>query len=827
MGGGGKMMKPKEYTRYRLEQELEAMWDKPLTMVVAPSGYGKTTLVKNFLRRHREADVAWVTIGRNTMDAALVWKKICEKVNAISGKEIFPSVSELPEDDKAIDTLLEEIHSFVPECPFCIVLDDFQECNNRIINNMIDKLVWEEVHNLHLVLMSRRMPDIPYDEMYLKGYCLILGQKSLSLNSSEVTEIFLSNGIELTQAQLERVQEYTGGWISAVYLLLAEYHQAGQMSDFHSITHLLKRAVYDEMEPRMQEFLMKMAPFDAFALEGGSYVAGQQISQGVIMQVIENYGFLHYDIGSGKYQMHTLLRAVAAQELEQSSINKVELYNRAGEWSLSKGEITQGFLYFYYAGNRQKAFSLLSGEYTEKITETVPTLVNDLFLNTPVEEKIKYPFAWLKYIYYVILRDDFSWGRYLYEEADNAYAHLFAQKGRDNLIAGNLLIVRSLLEFNNLEQINLSLKQAWEILGRMPSSVFNHSILTFGAPYMTSMYYSTAGTLKQIIALEKEYARYHVLLSSGVEDDWAEYFDAEYALIVGDIEQAERLSMQAVRRALLKGQRCIAISGYYIQLRCLIYKGDSREFWFLMKRFQAFLKEKKEGAERRVLSIDGELAYSFLYACLGDMEHMAGWICNLELEDVSRVIHNIRSACIAYGTLLCRQRQWERLDAVAERIIVPYEGTRHAYAQIKGYLFKAISLYHLGYQDKGYMVLQQAIAMAEKDEVRIPFIENAPELEGLFRGLHKQSEFISSLQPMLKRYRKSLTEFNDGSRGIVLTDRERELMGLVKIGLRNREISERMNIAMVTVEKNLTSVYRKLNVSNRAAAVAKMEEVLL
>ena len=59
----------------------------------------------------------------------------------------------------------------------------------------------------------------------------------------------------------------------------------------------------------------------------------------------------------------------------------------------------------------------------------------------------------------------------------------------------------------------------------------------------------------------------------------------------------------------------------------------------------------------------------------------------------------------------------------------------------------------------------------------------------------------------------------------LLTKREAELMEYVRAGLRNAEIGEKMHIAQVTVEKNLTSIYRKLGVKNRTAAIRMLDEL--
>lgn len=87
--------------------------------------------------------------------------------------------------------------------------------------------------------------------------------------------------------------------------------------------------------------------------------------------------------------------------------------------------------------------------------------------------------------------------------------------------------------------------------------------------------------------------------------------------------------------------------------------------------------------------------------------------------------------------------------------------------------------------------------------------------------------FLASILPQARQYEKGVRAFGEKeeAKKPILTKRERELMEYVKEGCRNAEIGEKMHIAQVTVEKNLTSIYRKLEVTNRTAAIKRLEEL--
>ena len=97
----------------------------------------------------------------------------------------------------------------------------------------------------------------------------------------------------------------------------------------------------------------------------------------------------------------------------------------------------------------------------------------------------------------------------------------------------------------------------------------------------------------------------------------------------------------------------------------------------------------------------------------------------------------------------------------------------------------------------------------------------------------KKNSFFEKIKPQAIEYEKGVLKIlNSKNKANIdvksdkplFTKRERELIGYLKQGLKNREISQKMYIAQVTVEKNLTNIYRKLGVANRTSAIAKIEK---
>lgn len=369
----------REFERKKLEGELESVIHKPLIMVIAPSGYGKSTLVRQYFSRNDSRLNLWFPMQRDEVDGNWIWHRICNKIHEYN-EPLYDRVAHLslPQSAQEMSYMIKVLNLYVVREEY-LIIDDYQECNSQWMDKLIENIVINVPH-LHIILISRTYPDIPYEELLLRGCCAVINQQNLTLNVEETKEIFRLNNVELSDKELCELYEYTDGWISAVYLSLYEYKKRGSFGSFLGVNHLLKTAIFDKLSPKMQEFFMKVALFDWFEIEGAKYVTGMDIAEKLLFESQKQFGFLHYDAKSRSFQMHALLRNVAETELGKSDIDMPGLYSRAAQWCEKKNNCIEAVKYYKKSGNSSRIARLYAGADGKSLIEQAPELPDDKLL---------------------------------------------------------------------------------------------------------------------------------------------------------------------------------------------------------------------------------------------------------------------------------------------------------------------------------------------------------------------------------------------------------------------------------------------------------------
>lgn len=822
------LYRPKTLERKRIKQVLMEATKLPFTLIVAPMGYGKTSIVQSYLDEV-QGEKIWLSLGRNEYDNESIWKRLLEKLK----QEGYISVEKIedigiPKTQKEIRHFLDGKEHILKE-PLYLIMDNCHECQNDEFVPLLEAVVYKKIPYFHIIMISRIYPRIRYEEMWVKGFGVVLEQSFLALTKEEQKEFFQINDIHLKDEENEFIYGYTEGWISAAYLVLLDYKQNESFSNFGGINSLVRNFIFKPLLKEYQYILMCMSLFDEFTVEQVSYITQLEASTYLLPELYEIIGFIKYDSKQKMYSIHGVLQSVVKKELEFSDMDCNKLYNRAGQWYEKEKNYGKALFYYMKAEDKKKCFIMIEQISCVVLYDIAPKLVCKFFDNVTKEDKLSHPKAYFQFLYKRILNENSIEVKHLYEEAREWYDQKIKNENIENSILGELSILEWNIKFNHLDQMIECAKRAYEFLDGKQSYVFNSDIIfTYGIPEVLMLFYNQIGKLKETIQLEKQFATYYMKLINGYDGGWDLLYNAEYYLTTGNFEEADVLAEKVCEKSLYKKQLCVLLSGYYIRLRVAVHQGNQGKFEQYIRDLDKYMKEYQEKTNdiiRPELFMEYDLVISYVNGILGRTENMVSWIRVFDLKQCNSVLRSARIVCISYGIWLIQQKNWSRLDVLAEEMRIPYRNTKHILVDIYAFIFYAISKYHLFSFEEGMEQLSKAIEIAKPDNVKLPFIENIIELEPLLKGLSvKNDDYIKQLILLGEKQKKSIKEFTLSKEHELLTKREIELMKLVEMGYKNVDISKELNIAQVTVEKTLTNIYRKLNVKNRTAALVKLKK---
>ena len=284
-----------------------------LVLLVAPAGYGKTTLARQWLES-REIDHAWYSVGSEGADVAAVATQIAKAIDsfvpgAAERMLIHLSVSPNPGADVDIlaELLIAELQSWPENTWF--VLDDYQElASSKASRRLISRLARNS--QLPILVTSRRRPTWASSRARLYGEVFELGRSELAMTREEaLVALFL-----LEESKRERLVALADGW-PAVLGLAGRSRSASLPED--SLPPVLYEYVaeelFDEAPLRMQKFLCQLATVTGVSRALSDDLVGSETALEVLSEA-EDRGFV--TAGRERWTVHPLLRAFLKQKLQ-------------------------------------------------------------------------------------------------------------------------------------------------------------------------------------------------------------------------------------------------------------------------------------------------------------------------------------------------------------------------------------------------------------------------------------------------------------------------------------------------------------------------------
>ena len=341
-------------SRPRLTARMDEGLRRKLTLVSAPAGFGKTTLLSEWIRRRRDEKtpplpIAWVSLDGGDNDPARFWAYVIaalETLQAGIGESATALLhSSPPPPVEMFLTCLINAAAAIPK-DFVLVLDDYHAVQSETIHTAVAFLLDHLPPAMHLIIASRADPPLPLPRLRARGHLTELRAADLRFTPDEAAA-FLNQvmGLGLTPEHIATLESRTEGWIAGLQLAALSMQGREDISGFmaafagsqHYILDYLVEEVLQRQPEAIQAFLLQTSILDRMTgplcdavLGEGATPSGQET-----LDYLEhaNLFIVPLDDRQQWYRYHHLFAEFLRSRLYQVQPDRIAgLHCRAAEW---------------------------------------------------------------------------------------------------------------------------------------------------------------------------------------------------------------------------------------------------------------------------------------------------------------------------------------------------------------------------------------------------------------------------------------------------------------------------------------------------------------
>jgi LuxR family transcriptional regulator, maltose regulon positive regulatory protein len=333
--------------------------DERVVTIVAPPGYGKSTLLDQW-RRRRGARVAWVSCDRIHDDPLSLANAVAAALGA-SGPPGAEAIEFVDGDASLLAQSLMDTLGALPRT-VAIALDQVEALSSRDSRKLVRALATVVPAGSQLVLASRDEMPFPTARMRVQRGLLEIGTDDLAMSSGEASSLFATAGVEASDAETDQLVQQTEGWPAGLYLAALAI-RAGEASarrgvrgDERLLADYLRSEVLDHIPPRQVTFLLRTSILERLNGGLGDAVAGGDSATRLLERLKRRNLLVEPLDGRGEWCRYPhLLREMLRAEVRRDSPDLIpELHARASAWFEAEGDLEEAIEHAQLAGDTRR-----------------------------------------------------------------------------------------------------------------------------------------------------------------------------------------------------------------------------------------------------------------------------------------------------------------------------------------------------------------------------------------------------------------------------------------------------------------------------------------
>src|SRR2546421_1295062 len=842
----------------------------PLTLVSAPAGFGKTTLLAQWFAESG-IPVAWLSLEAGDNELVRFLSYLIAALQTLDPRvgAVALALLQMPQQARAetvLTLLTNDVGSHGRDGgDFALVLDDYHVIEAKAIDQALTYLVEHLPPQMHLVIATREDPQLPLARLRARGHLTELRATDLRFTPSEAAA-FLNQGmgLNLSAEDIARLSTRTEGWIAG--LQLAAISMQGQQDTTSFITSFtgshqfvldyLLEEVLQRQEEHIQTFLLHTSILDRFCGPlCDAVVLDPSISGQATLEYLEHANLFLVPLDDERrwYRYHQLFADLLRQRLQQRSASSTEdeggdgneLHIRASQWYEDHGLEIEAFHHAAAAHDVARAERLIEGEGMPLHFRGAGAPVLNWLESLPRTALDARPSLWVTYASTLLFGGQHTAVEQKLQAAEAALAAAVPDDRTRDLV-GRIASMRATLAViqHDGATIVVQSRRALEYLDPDNLPVRTATTWTLGYAYQLQGDRAAArGAYTEVIAIGKSFGDSIYTLAATIN--------------LGQVQEADnQLSLAAESY-----QRSLQLAGDPPQrMACEAHLGLARVFYEWNDLEEASQHGQQSAQLARQILVDTFAAYEVFVARLklaqGDVPGAAAALDEAEafvrrhrfvfrMPDVAaaQVLllldlgHLAAAAHLAQTHDLpisqARVHLAQRDPSAALAVLLPWrrqvEAKGWADEQLKVMVLQAVALHMHGDKDQAVHLLFDALALAAPGGFIRLFVDEGPPMAHLLSEVEAQGmmpDYVEKLLAILKadaQKRAHTSSLPPPAQRMFepLSPRELEVLHLMAAGLSNQEMCERLFLALSTVKGHNRTIFGKLGVQRRTEAVAR------
>ncbi len=325
-----------------------------LTLVCAPTGYGKTTLVSEWVHQYVEESkgaslsgrFVWLTLDQGDNDLARFIAYLVAALGQLGeslgqGTLATLQATRAPSAHVLATLLINDLAALAD--PYVVILDDYQAITAQAIHDFMGYLIDHQPECMHLVVISRADPSLPLARLRARGQLAEVRQLDLALTTAETAEYLEQHmNLDVTREHVEVLERRTEGWVAGLQLAALSMRHAEDVPTFiqsfygghEYIADYLTGEVLEQQSEEIRDFLLQTCILEQLSGPLCEAVTGQARA-GQILEGLKdaNLFLVPLDYHGEWYRYHGLFVDLLRKRLHETQKDVVlDLHRKAGRW---------------------------------------------------------------------------------------------------------------------------------------------------------------------------------------------------------------------------------------------------------------------------------------------------------------------------------------------------------------------------------------------------------------------------------------------------------------------------------------------------------------